>query len=155
MRFTRAVMVFVALFYVFLWVLDLNGMTSLTPVLVVPAVLAVLVAFGVWLNNFMGITPRSPKFVEPDAVTSPATQPTTQPPTERATATEVDAASPQGGARDAVTPSLTTDPAISSQAPASAPEAPPKAPSGVTPRDRGSSEAPARPPADPHGGPPA
>ncbi|MBU6515008.1 MAG: hypothetical protein KGQ78_03850 [Acidobacteria bacterium] len=89
MRFTRAVMVFVALFYVFLWVLDLNGMTSLTPVLVVPAVLAVLVAFGVWLNNFMGITPRSPKFVEPEAAAAPAPSSTQGP-----TPTDVDAPSP-------------------------------------------------------------
>jgi len=65
-RFTRAAAVFVALFYVFLWVLDLNGASSLTPVLVVPPVLAALVAFGVWLNNFMGITPRRPRFVDPE-----------------------------------------------------------------------------------------
>ena len=66
MRFTRTVAVVVALFYVFLWVLDLNGVSSLTPVLVVPPVLAALVAFGVWLNNFMGITPRRPRFVDPE-----------------------------------------------------------------------------------------
>lgn len=66
MRFTRAVAVVVALFYVFLWVLDLNGVSSLTPVLVVPPVLAALVAFGVWLNKFMGITPRRPRFEDPN-----------------------------------------------------------------------------------------
>jgi hypothetical protein len=64
-KFTRAVAVLVALFYVFLWVLDLNGVSSLTPVLVVPPVLAALVAFGVWLNKFMGIAPRRPRFEDP------------------------------------------------------------------------------------------
>jgi len=144
-------MVFVALFYVFLWVLDLNGMTSLTPVLVVPAVLAVLVAFGVWLNNFMGITPRSPKFVEPDTATPSATPPTT----ERANATEVDAASNPGDASDATMPSLPTDPAASIPDRATAPEATPDSPAGATPRDPRSSDSPARHRVDPHGGPPA
>ena len=63
--------VFVGLFYVFLWVLALNGVSSLTPVLVVPPVLAALVAFGVWLNKFMGITPRRPRFVDPEVDASP------------------------------------------------------------------------------------
>ena len=53
--------VFVAI-YVFLWVLALNGASSMTPLLVVPLVLAILVAFGVWLNRFMGITPRQQHF---------------------------------------------------------------------------------------------
>ena len=75
MRFTRAVAVFVALFYVFLWVLDLNGVSSLMPVLVVPPVLAALVAFGVWLNHFMGITPRRPRFVDPEDDASPREAP--------------------------------------------------------------------------------
>ncbi len=135
-------MVFVALFYVFLWVLDLNGMTSLTPVLVVPAVLAVLVAFGVWLNNFMGITPRSPKFVEPGT-------PTATPP-----ATDADAPSPRNASDAAATPSLATDPEATSEAPATTPEATRAVPPGALPRDAGPSGSPARPP-DPHGGPPA
>jgi hypothetical protein len=53
--------VFVAI-YVFLWVLALNGASSMIPLLVVPLVLAILVAFGVWLNRFMGITPRQQHF---------------------------------------------------------------------------------------------
>ena len=78
MRFTRAVAVFVALFYVFLWVLDLNGVSSLMPVLVVPPVLAALVAFGVWLNHFMGITPRRPRFVDPEDDASPRESPSVE-----------------------------------------------------------------------------
>ena len=85
MRFTRAVAVLVVLFYVFLWVLALNGVSSLTPILVVPPVLAALVAFGVWLNNFMGITPRRPRFVDPEDDASP----------RGATAVEVHAETPE------------------------------------------------------------
>ena len=48
--------------YIFLWVLALNGASSFVPALVVPLVIAVLVAFGVWLNRFMGITPRAQHF---------------------------------------------------------------------------------------------
>lgn len=65
MRFTRAVGVVVLLIYIFLWVLAFNGVSSLTPLLAVPLVLAVLVALGVWLNRFMGITPRSQRFQDP------------------------------------------------------------------------------------------
>jgi hypothetical protein len=64
-RFTRAVGVVVLLIYIFLWVLAFNGVSSLTPLLAVPLVLAVLVALGVWLNRFMGITPRSQRFQDP------------------------------------------------------------------------------------------
>jgi hypothetical protein len=53
--------VFLAI-YIFLWVLALNGASSMIPLLAVPLVLAVLVAFGVWLNRFMGITPRQQRF---------------------------------------------------------------------------------------------
>jgi hypothetical protein len=65
-KFTRAVAIFLFLVYIFLWVLALNGVSSLIPLLAVPAILAVLVAFGVWLNRFMGITPRAQHFQEPD-----------------------------------------------------------------------------------------
>jgi hypothetical protein len=64
-RFTRGVGVVVLLIYIFLWVLAFNGVSSLTPLLAVPLVLAVLVALGVWLNRFMGITPRSQRFQDP------------------------------------------------------------------------------------------
>lgn len=62
MTFTRGVALVVLVVYVFLWVLAFNGVTSLVPVLAVPLVLAILVAFGVWLNRFMGISPRRPHF---------------------------------------------------------------------------------------------
>ena len=58
----RTTVVVVGLFYVLLWVIALNGATSLIAPLVVPLVLAVLVAGGVALNRFMGITPRKQHF---------------------------------------------------------------------------------------------
>jgi hypothetical protein len=76
-KFTRAVAIFVFLVYIFLWVLALNGVSSLIPLLAVPAVLAVLVAFGVWLNRFMGITPRAQHFQERDV--APQVEPTEHP----------------------------------------------------------------------------
>ncbi len=62
MTFTKATAVVLAAIYIFLWVLALNGASNMVPVLAVPLVLAVLVAFGVWLNRFMGITPRQQHF---------------------------------------------------------------------------------------------
>jgi len=61
-RVTKGAAIFVGLFYILLWVLAVNGVSSLIPLLVVPAVLALLVAFGVWLNRYMGITPRRQHF---------------------------------------------------------------------------------------------
>ncbi len=74
MRVTRATAVVLALVYVFFWVVALNGASSFIPLLAVPAILAVLVAFGVWLNRFMGITPRAQHFAERggDAPASPS-----------------------------------------------------------------------------------
>jgi hypothetical protein len=66
--YTRAVAVLAGMVYVVLWALALHGDPNLVPVLVVPPVLAVLVAVGVWLNNFVGITPRAVHFVERDEV---------------------------------------------------------------------------------------
>ena len=72
MRVTRITVAVVALCYVFLWVLALSGASSLVAPLTVPLVLAVLVAFGVWLNRFMGITPRRQHFESPrDATATP------------------------------------------------------------------------------------
>jgi hypothetical protein len=65
-KFTRSVAIVLLLIYIFLWVLALNGASSLTPVLAVPLVLALLVAVGVWLNRFMGITPRRQHFQDLD-----------------------------------------------------------------------------------------
>ena len=66
MKVTKVVAVFGGLFYVFLWVLAANGVTSLVAPLAVPAVLAVLVAGGVALDRFLGITPRRQRFQERD-----------------------------------------------------------------------------------------
>ena len=62
MKFTKATAVVLAALYIFLWVLALNGASNMVPLLAVPLVLAVLVAFGVWLNRFMGISPRQQHF---------------------------------------------------------------------------------------------
>ena len=50
--------------YVVLWVIALNGASSLVAPLVVPLVLAVLVYAGLLLNRFLGITPRQQHFSE-------------------------------------------------------------------------------------------
>jgi hypothetical protein len=52
--------------YVFLWVIALNGASSLVAPLLIPLVLAVLVAAGVGLNRYMGITPRKQHFKDRD-----------------------------------------------------------------------------------------
>lgn len=54
------------LLYGFLWVLAANGVSSLVAPLTIPVVLAVLVAGGVALNRFMGITPHRPRFQDRD-----------------------------------------------------------------------------------------
>jgi len=65
MKVTKITLVAVGLFYIFLWVLALNGASSLIDPLAVPPILAVLVAGGVALNRFMGITPRKQHFEDP------------------------------------------------------------------------------------------
>jgi multidrug efflux pump subunit AcrB len=62
----RLTLIVGVLFYIFLWVLAANGASSLVAVLVVPAVLAVMVALGVALNRFMGIAPHRPHFNDRD-----------------------------------------------------------------------------------------
>jgi hypothetical protein len=62
----RATIVAVLLIYVFLWVLAFNGATSLVGPLVVPLALGVLVALGVALQRYMGITPRKQHFNKPE-----------------------------------------------------------------------------------------
>ena len=54
------------LFYVFLWVLAANGVTSLVAPLIIPVVLALLVYLGLALNKFLGIAPRSQHFDDPE-----------------------------------------------------------------------------------------
>lgn len=64
MRVTKITIGVGVLIYVFLWVLALHGAASLIPMLSVPVIVMVLVALGVALQRFIGITPRSPKFDE-------------------------------------------------------------------------------------------
>jgi hypothetical protein len=63
---TRVTIVVALLLYGFLWVIALNGASGLIPILTVPPILAVLVAAGVGLNKYMGITPRKQHFNDRD-----------------------------------------------------------------------------------------
>jgi hypothetical protein len=65
-RLTRVMLVLGGLFYVFLWVLAANGVSSLVAPLIIPVVLALLVYLGLALNKFLGITPRSQHFDDPE-----------------------------------------------------------------------------------------
>jgi hypothetical protein len=66
MTVTKITLVIAAIFYVFLWVLAFNGVSSLVAPLAIPLILAVLVAGGVALNRFMGIAPRKQHFQDRD-----------------------------------------------------------------------------------------
>ena len=63
---TRVTVVLGLALYIFLWVLALNGASSLVAPLLIPLVLAVLVAAGVALNRYMGIEPRKQHFKDRD-----------------------------------------------------------------------------------------
>jgi hypothetical protein len=65
-KMTRVMVVLGVLFYVFLWVLAANGVSSLVAPLVIPVVLALLVYLGLALNKFLGIPPRKQHFEDPD-----------------------------------------------------------------------------------------
>lgn len=100
MRFTKGVVIVVGLFYIFLWVLAFNGVTSLRAPLAVPLVLAVLVALGVRLNRFMGIAPRRQHFEDSGDPASVDREPA--PPTPRA----ADRASGSGSDRETPRPAV-------------------------------------------------
>jgi hypothetical protein len=59
---TRTMIAVAILFYLFLWVLVGRGDSQLLPIVVIPAVLAVMIALGVALNRYMGLTPRKQHF---------------------------------------------------------------------------------------------
>jgi hypothetical protein len=63
---TKTMLIVGFLVYVFLWVLAANGDNQLVAPLLIPAVLAILVALGVALNRFMGIEPRKQHFHDPN-----------------------------------------------------------------------------------------
>jgi hypothetical protein len=71
MRLTRVMVVLGLLLYIFLWVLAANGASSLVAPLLIPLVLMVLIAAGVGLDRYLGLTPRKQRFHEPDDETEP------------------------------------------------------------------------------------
>lgn len=60
----RVAWVLALVLYALLWLIALHGATSLIAPLVVPAVLAFLVYAGLWMNRFLGISPRRQHFSE-------------------------------------------------------------------------------------------
>jgi fatty acid desaturase len=60
--YLRATLVMAVAIYVFLWVLALNGASGMIPLLVVPLILAAMIALGVALQRFMGIPPHKQHF---------------------------------------------------------------------------------------------
>lgn len=65
MIMTKTMLVVGVLVYAFLWVLAAHGDNQLVAPLLIPGVLAILVALGVALNRFMGIEPRKQHFKDP------------------------------------------------------------------------------------------
>ena len=59
---TRTMLVVGVMIYFLLWVVAVNGAGQLVPILAIPGVLAVMVALGVALDRFIGITPRKQHF---------------------------------------------------------------------------------------------
>jgi hypothetical protein len=62
MIMTKTMIVFGVFLYVFLWILCLNGDSQLLAPLVIPGVIAVMVALGVALNRYIGVEPRKQHF---------------------------------------------------------------------------------------------
>jgi len=62
MSVTRITIAVGLLVYVGLWILEFNGANGLLAPLLIPLVLAVMVAGGVALDRFIGITPHKPKW---------------------------------------------------------------------------------------------
>jgi hypothetical protein len=60
--YLRATIVLALAIYVFLWVVALNGASGMVPLLVVPLILAAMIALGVALQRFMGLPPRKQHF---------------------------------------------------------------------------------------------
>lgn len=71
MSVRRITLIVGVLFYLLLWVIALNGANNLIAPLLIPLVLALLVAIGVGLDRFLGITPRRPHFDDGDDKTEP------------------------------------------------------------------------------------
>jgi len=67
----RATLAAAVVLYLLLWALALSGATSLIEPLVIPLALAMMVAGGVWLNRFLGLSPRRPHFQDRDDQSDP------------------------------------------------------------------------------------
>jgi hypothetical protein len=61
-RVTRITVVVGVLIYAGLWVIAASGARELMVILAVPAVLALMIALGVALQRYLGVTPHRPKF---------------------------------------------------------------------------------------------
>lgn len=66
MIFTKTMIGLGFLLYVGLWVLAVHGATSLVPVLVIPVALVALIAGGAWITRTLGLSPKPPRFRDPD-----------------------------------------------------------------------------------------
>jgi len=62
MIMTKTMLVVGVLIYGFLWALYANGDSVLLAPLLIPAIIAVMVALGVALQRFMGLEPRKQHF---------------------------------------------------------------------------------------------
>jgi heme/copper-type cytochrome/quinol oxidase subunit 4 len=62
----RATFLLSLLLYVMLWVLAINGATSLFEPLLVTLVLMAMIALGVAFTRFMGLPPRKQHFHKPE-----------------------------------------------------------------------------------------
>jgi hypothetical protein len=60
--YLRATIVVALAIYIFLWVIALNGASGMVPLLVVPLILAAMIALGVALQRFMGLPARKQHF---------------------------------------------------------------------------------------------
>jgi hypothetical protein len=65
-KWTRGALIFGFLLYIFLWILFFAGASAFLPLLVIPPVLVVLVGGGNFLDQFLGIKHRAPKFRDRD-----------------------------------------------------------------------------------------
>jgi hypothetical protein len=71
MIMTKIMILVGVMIYVFLWALYANGDSVLLAPLLIPAILAVMVALGVALQRFIGIEPRKQHFDDSTDETKP------------------------------------------------------------------------------------
>ena len=66
MKATKTAIILLVLIYEFLWVLEINGVTSLLTPLAIPLILGVMIAGGVALDRYLGVKPHKPKWNDAD-----------------------------------------------------------------------------------------